>query len=83
MIQQIGNYTYEKKGTRDLDQKFIKITSVPFENNFSVLTHIQNFPWSNLLQWSLIDFLEWRSRNLVLKNCNQEHGSFKSLLHIF
>ncbi|PKC56667.1 hypothetical protein RhiirA1_473670, partial [Rhizophagus irregularis] len=32
------------------------------------------------LRWSLINFLEWRSENLVLNDCNQEHGAFKSLL---
>ncbi|CAG8748832.1 16374_t:CDS:2, partial [Funneliformis caledonium] len=25
-------------------------------------------------QWSLIDFLEWRSENLILRDRNQEHG---------
>jgi len=34
----------------------------------------------NSHQWSLIDFLEWRSENLILRDRNQEHGLFKSLL---
>ncbi|GBB99994.1 hypothetical protein RclHR1_03700002 [Rhizophagus clarus] len=38
------------------------------------------FQETDPLRWSLINFLEWRSENLVLNDCNQEHGAFKSLL---
>ncbi|CAG8596626.1 6156_t:CDS:10 [Ambispora leptoticha] len=31
-------------------------------------------------KWSLVSFLKWRAYNIVLKDCAQEHGAFKSLL---